>query len=78
VFRIRIDLNTDPDPAFQVNTDPDSDPGFFMTKMIEKILFEEKKFFFQSQLAIKTLIDDFQAQDKTIRSLAKWSILFLS
>jgi len=35
VFWIRIDLNTDPDPAFQANTDPalDSDPGFFMTQM---------------------------------------------
>ena len=37
MFRIRIDLNTDPDPdpAFKVNTDldPDSDPGFYMTKM---------------------------------------------
>jgi len=41
VFRIRIDLNTDPDPALEVNTDPDPtlevktdpdwDPGFFMT-----------------------------------------------
>jgi len=28
VFRIRIELNTDPDPAFKVNTDPDPDPGF--------------------------------------------------
>jgi len=39
VFRIRIDLNTDPDPAFKVDTDPDpapdSDPGIFMTKMKE-------------------------------------------
>ena len=26
VFRIRIELTTDPDPAFQVNTDPDPDP----------------------------------------------------
>jgi len=42
VFRIRIDLNTDPepDPAFKVNTDPDPapDPDFLMTKMKEKIL----------------------------------------
>jgi len=41
VFPIRIDLNTDPDPAFWVNTDPapdsDSDPDLFMTKMKEKI-----------------------------------------
>jgi len=30
VFQIRIEANTDPDPAFKVNTDPDpsSDPGF--------------------------------------------------
>jgi len=27
VFRIRIGLNTDPDPAFKVNTDPDPDPA---------------------------------------------------
>ena len=39
MFRIRIDLNTDPDPAFQVSMDPDldrapdSDQGFFMVKM---------------------------------------------
>ena len=44
LFRIRIDLNTDPDPAFEVNTDldlaPDGDldPGFFMTK-IEEIFY---------------------------------------
>jgi len=24
----RIDINTDPDPAFKVNTDPDPEPGF--------------------------------------------------
>jgi hypothetical protein len=29
VFRIRIGLNTDPDPDFEVNTDPV--PGIFMT-----------------------------------------------
>jgi len=28
VFRIRIGLNTDSDPAFEVNTDPDPDPAF--------------------------------------------------
>ena len=37
MFRIRIDLNTDPDPAFWDNTDPapdpDSDPGFCIAKM---------------------------------------------
>jgi hypothetical protein len=44
MFLIRIDLNTDPDPAFEVNTDldlaPDGDlyPGFFMTK-IEEIFY---------------------------------------
>jgi len=27
VFRIRIGLNTDLDPAFKVNTDPDPDPA---------------------------------------------------
>jgi len=36
VFWIRIELTTDPDPAFWVNTDPDSDPGFFVTKMKQK------------------------------------------
>jgi len=43
VFRICIDLNMDPDSAFEVNTDlnpaldPDleSSPGFFMTKINE-------------------------------------------
>jgi len=48
VFRIRIDLNTDPDPAFEVNTDPAPDPdldqGFFATKMKE--IFLLKTFFF--------------------------------
>jgi hypothetical protein len=28
VLRIRIGFNTDPDPAFFVNADPDRDPGF--------------------------------------------------
>jgi len=28
VFRIRIGLNTDPDPAFEANTDTDPDPAF--------------------------------------------------
>jgi len=39
VFRIRIDPNTDLDPAFEINTDsdrdPDSAPGFFITKIEE-------------------------------------------
>jgi hypothetical protein len=35
VFRIPIDLNTDPVPAFEVNTGPDPYPGFFMTKKEE-------------------------------------------
>jgi len=49
VFRIRIGLNTDPDPAFEVNTDPDpafkvntdpdSDPGYFMTKILQQNFF---------------------------------------
>ena len=43
VFRTRIGLKTDLDPAFEVNTDPDPDqalevntdpyPGFFMTNI---------------------------------------------
>ena len=36
VFRILIDLNTEPDPdsdpVVEANTEPDSDPGFFMTQ----------------------------------------------
>jgi len=82
VFRIRIELNTDPDPAFLVNTDPDpapnldSDPRFFMIKMKE-IFFEKFKYYFQSQNVMKTLIEDSQAQVKTIRPSAKWSIFFL-
>jgi len=35
VLRIRADLNTDPDPAFEVNMDLDPDPGFFMKEMKE-------------------------------------------
>jgi len=46
VFRIRIGLNTDPDPAFEVSTDPDPafkvntdpDPGFFMTTFYQIFL----------------------------------------
>jgi len=61
VFRIHIELYTDPDPAFQVNTDPDpapdSDPGFFMTKMKEFVL-EKLNFYFQLQISINTLIED--------------------
>jgi len=69
VFRIRTDLNTDPDPdpAFEVN----SDPGFFMTKIKEIFLFENL-LFFQSQIAINTLIEDFQAQVKPIRPPTNW------
>ena len=50
VFRIRIDLKTDPDPAFEVYTDPDSDPGFFLTKMKENF-FENFISIFQSLIA---------------------------
>jgi len=77
VFQIRIDLNTDPDPAFEVNTDPDPDPVFFMTKIKESFLFANS-IFFQSQIAINTFIEGFQAQVKTIRPSAKWSMLFLT
>ena len=56
MFRIRIDLNTDPDTAFQVNTDPDSDPNFFITKTIEQFFLEKKLFIFQSVIGLKTLI----------------------
>jgi len=53
VFRIRIDLNTDPDPAFWVNPalDPDSDPGFFMTKLKENFVFENIISIFPSLIA---------------------------
>ena len=38
MFRVRFDVNTDRDPAFEVNTDPASDsvPGILRTKMKEK------------------------------------------
>jgi len=68
VFRIRIELNTDPDPnpdpAFSVNTDPapDSDPGFFMTKMKENFCLQKFKLLFLATIAIKTWIEDSQAQ----------------
>jgi len=76
VFRIRIDLNTDPDPAFEVNSDPDSDSGFFMNKIIE-IFCSTFFFLFQSQIAINTFVEGFQAQVKTTKPSAKWSMLFL-
>jgi len=43
VWRIRIDLNTAPDPAFYVNTDPDldSDPGFFQDKNSRNFAFQK-------------------------------------
>ena len=58
MFRIRIDLNTDPDPdqAFEVNTDPDpawdldSDPGFFLTNIFKKICSKIVIFFFGHKL----------------------------
>jgi len=37
VFRIRIDLHTDPDPAFEVNTDPNSGNRFWTQVFISKI-----------------------------------------
>jgi len=40
-FWIRNGLNMDPDSAFKVNADPDSAPGFFITKILRKF---EKKF----------------------------------
>ena len=50
VFRIRVGLNTDldiysdqdpafevnTDPTFEVNTDPDPDPGSFMTNILQE------------------------------------------
>jgi len=48
IFSVREEINqcfgSDPDPAFQVNTDPDpasdSDPGFFVTKKLEIFLYK--------------------------------------
>jgi len=51
VFRIRIDLK--PDPAFLVNTDPDSDPGLIMTKMKEFFFFKNLISIFQSIIGLK-------------------------
>jgi len=62
VLRIRIDLNTDPDPAFKAKTDPDSDPGIFLTKMKEFFFLPKTITFFQSLIALYTLIEYFQAQ----------------
>jgi len=39
--------------------------------------FQKLKYYFQSQIAIKTLIEDSQAQVKPFRPSAKWSMLFL-
>jgi len=78
VSRIRIDLTTDTDTAFKVNTAPDPAPdpdtGFFMTKIKE--IFKLEFFFLHSQNALKTLIEDFHAQGKTIRPSAKWAMRF--
>jgi len=49
-----------------------------MTKMKEKNIREQKIPFFQSQIAIITLIKNSQAQVKTIRPSAKLSMLFLT
>ena len=78
VFRIRIGLNTDPDPAFEVNTDPDSDPvfkvntdldaGFFMTYILPNFCLSSQ---FSSQIAIKTSIKDSQVQTKVCESSYK-------
>jgi len=45
--------------------------------MKEKFFCEKLKYYFQSQIEIKTLIEDSQAQVKTIRPSEKWSMLFL-
>jgi len=57
--------------------DPDSDPGFFMTKMKKKFFPAKSKYYFRSQIAKKTLIEDSQAHVNPIRPSAKWSKLFL-
>ena len=80
VFRILIVLRTDPDPAFLVMTDldPDSDPCFSLTKIKQQFFRKEKKSnIFKSQIALKTLIKDFQAQVSIIRISAMW-LLHLS
>jgi len=64
VFRIRIDLDTDPGPY------PAQDPGFFHGQNEKKIFFENKKKICQSQIAIEILIEDYQAHLKTIRPSA--------
>jgi len=42
------------------------------------MFFEILEYYFQSQIAVETLIEDSQAQVKTIRQSAKWSMLFLT
>jgi len=49
-----------------------------MTKMTEKKFLPQKITIFQSLIALYTLIEDFQAQVKTIRPSAKWSMLLLT
>ena len=59
MFRIRIGLNTDPDPAFEVkkdpdptfevNTDPDPDLGSLMTNIQRNFSFYSQ---FSSQIAV--------------------------
>jgi len=67
-----LDLALDPD------SDADSDLGIFVTKRQEKLYFEKCFLLFFSHLCFYTLIEDFQAQVKTIRPSAIWSMIFLT
>ena len=66
VFRIRVGLNTDldiysdqdpafevnTDPTFEVNTDPDPDPGSFMTNIKQEFFYFSQ---FSSQISVWNL-----------------------
>ena len=73
MFRIRIGLNTDPDPALEVNTDPDPafkvktdpDPGFFRTTFYEIFAVENSQF--TLQITIYTSVKDYQVQIKVCK-----------
>jgi len=71
-----MDPNTVPDPdlAFKVNADGDSNKDYFMTKM-KAIVSPLKLNIFKSQIAIESLIQNSHAQVKTIITSEKLAML---
>jgi len=70
MFRIRIGLNTDLDPAFEVNTpaievNTDPDPGFFMTTFYQFFFWKFTVFVTNCNLYV-TSVKDSQVTMQTI------------